>query len=283
MMIFVVLPCLDILDVFKLLVGFGVSVFFLTQWLVDFKCFLHYTKVEDVHLADACKVTTFAQIVPLHSRKMAGSMTEEIYFEFQKQRFIYSHEKGTCYKLPYPTKETFGYYLSSNGYDNDTQIQNVVDKWGHNVIEYPHTTFRELMKEHCMEPFFLFEVFCNGLCCLGGPEFINSGLFGFFVLFLTKPLAVISQRKTLSDIRRARADSRVLMVYRNEKWTRVAGTDLVPGDIVSIGRFFRQDTETEESIPANMLILEGSLIVSESTLTDESVPQFKVSIKDRRP
>ncbi|GJR26881.1 probable serine/threonine-protein phosphatase 2A regulatory subunit B'' subunit TON2 [Tanacetum coccineum] len=73
-------------------------------------------------------------------------------------------------------------------------------------------------------------------------------------------------------------DSRVLIVYRNEKWTCVEGTNLVPGDIASIGRFVRQDTETEESIPADMLILEGSLIVSKSTLTDESVPQHKALI-----
>ena len=56
----------------------------------------------------------------------------------------------------------------------------------------------------------------------------------------------------------------------------MAGTDLVPGDIMSIGRYVRQDTETEESIPADMLILEGCLIVSESTLTGESIPQLKV-------
>ncbi|GJV78579.1 reverse transcriptase domain-containing protein [Tanacetum coccineum] len=96
-------------------------------------------------------------------------------------------------------------------------------------------------------------------------------------------LAVISQLKNLSDTRRVRADSRVLMVYCNGKWTHVAGTDLMPGDIVSIGRFACQDTKKEESIPADMLILEGCLIVSESTLTDESVPQLKVSVKDKRP
>ncbi|GKC08553.1 hypothetical protein Tco_1000163, partial [Tanacetum coccineum] len=119
---------------------------------------------------------------------LAGSLTEEIYFDFRKQRFIYSHEKGTFYKLPYPTKETFSYYLSNIEYDTDAQIQNVVDKWGRNVL--------------------------------------------------------------------VRADSRVLMVYRNEKWTRVAGTY----DIVSIDRYVRQDTETEESIRADMLFPEGCLI-----------------------
>ncbi|GJZ01405.1 reverse transcriptase domain-containing protein, partial [Tanacetum coccineum] len=100
--------------------------------------------VEDVHLADAFKVTTFTQIVPLHSSNvltssklyskiLAGSLTEEIYFDFQKQRFIYSHEKRTFYKLPYPTKETFGHYLKSTGYDIDTQVQIAADKWGGNV------------------------------------------------------------------------------------------------------------------------------------------------------
>ncbi|GJR72752.1 probable manganese-transporting ATPase PDR2 [Tanacetum coccineum] len=118
-------------------------------------------------------------------------------------------------------------------------------------------------------------VFCSGLYCLGVPGFINRGLFTFFVVFLAKSLAVISQLKNLSDTRHVRADSRVLMVYCNGKWTHVAGTDLMPGDIVSIGFFVCQDTKKEESIPADMLILEGCLIVSESTLTDESVPQLK--------
>nr|GEX92252.1 probable manganese-transporting ATPase PDR2 [Tanacetum cinerariifolium] len=90
--------------------------------------FGYMNKVEDVHLADACKVTTFAHIVPLRSRKLAGSPTKEIYFDFQKHCFIYSHEKGTFYKLPYPTKETFGNYLSSTGYNTDTQTQNAAEK-----------------------------------------------------------------------------------------------------------------------------------------------------------
>ncbi|GKB70778.1 hypothetical protein Tco_0932190 [Tanacetum coccineum] len=103
--------------------------------------------------------------------------------------------------------------------------------------------------------------FCNGLCCLRGLGFINSGLFGFFVLFLTEPLAVIRQLKTLSDTRCVRADSRVaLMMYRNGEWASIEGTDLVPGDIVSIGRFVRQKN----------LSLRTCLFL-------------KVSIKDRRP
>ncbi|GKE36638.1 probable manganese-transporting ATPase PDR2 [Tanacetum coccineum] len=59
--------------------------------------------------------------------------------------------------------------------------------------------------------------------------------------------------------------------YRHGKWTCVAVTDLVLGDIVYICNVVCQDAK--EFIPANMLILACSLIVSESILTGESNPQ----------
>ncbi|GKD07014.1 hypothetical protein Tco_1186699, partial [Tanacetum coccineum] len=66
--------------------------------------------------------------------QLSGSLTEEIYFDFHEQPFIYSHKKGTFYKLPYPTKETFAFYLSGTGYDTDAQVQIAADKWGRNVL-----------------------------------------------------------------------------------------------------------------------------------------------------
>lgn len=58
---------------------------------------------------------------------------EEIYFDFRKQRFIFSAEKDTFCKLPYPTKESFGYYLKSSGHGSETKLTAATDKWGRNV------------------------------------------------------------------------------------------------------------------------------------------------------
>ncbi|KAL5979329.1 putative manganese-transporting ATPase pdr2 [Asimina triloba] len=77
------------------------------------------------------------------------------------------------------------------------------------------------MKEHCTEPFFVFQVFCVGLW-----------------------------------------------------WVKLTGTDLLPGDVVSIGRSSGQNGE-EKSVPADMLIIAGSAIVNEAILTGESTPQWK--------
>ncbi|KAK2987746.1 hypothetical protein RJ640_016341 [Escallonia rubra] len=282
-----VVPSLDIGDSIIVLGGFAavhVLVFLFTAWSVDFRCFVQYAKVNDVHHADACKITPTKfsgskEVVPLHRRKLAGSSSpsgsEEIYFDFRKQCFIYSHEKESFCKLPYPSKETFGYYLKSTGYGTEAKIVAAAEKWGRNVFEYPQPTFQKLMKEHCMEPFFVFQVFCVGLWCL--DEYWYYSLFTLFMLFMFESTMAKSRLKTLSELRRVRVDSQTLMAYRCGKWIKLAGTDILPGDLVSIGRSSGQNGE-DKSVPADMLILAGNAIVNEAILTGESTPQWKVSI-----
>ncbi|KAG1327790.1 hypothetical protein COCNU_01G017240 [Cocos nucifera] len=53
--------------------------------------------------------------------------------------------------------------------------------------------------------------------------------------------------------------------------------DLLPGDVVSIGRSSGPSGE-EKSVPADMLLLDGSALANEAILTGKSTPQWKVSI-----
>lgn len=56
------------------------------------------------------------------------------------------------------------------------------------------------------------------------------------------------------------------------RWVKLSGTELLPGDVVSIGRSSGQNGE-DKTVPADMLILAGSAIVNEAILTGESTPQ----------
>ncbi|CAA7406797.1 unnamed protein product [Spirodela intermedia] len=287
--LFTVVPSIDITDAIIVLGGLLVShilVLLFTAWSVDFRCFVQFNKVEAVHLADACKVTPAKfsgskEIVPLLFRKpLAGSSAgdgEEIYFDFRKQHFIFSKEGVFC-KLPYPTKETFGYYLRNTGHGSEAKVTAAAEKWGRNAFEYPKPTFQKLMKEQCMEPFFVFQVFCVGLWCM--DEYWYYSLFTLFMLFLFESTMAKSRLKTLTELRRVSVDSQTLMVHRCGKWVKVSGTDLLPGDVVSIGRYSGQNGD-EKTVPADMLILAGNAIVNEAILTGESTPQWKVSIKGR--
>lgn len=285
-----VVPSIDISDaiiVFGGLVVLHILVGLFTAWSVEFRCFVQYSKVNSIQQADACKITPAKfsgskEIVPLHFRKLlvgsSSSDVEEIYFDFRKQCFIYSKEKETFFKLSYPSKESFGYYHKSTGHGSEAKVVAATEKWGRNVFEYPQPTFQKLMKENCMEPFFVFQVFCVGLWCL--DEYWYYSLFTLFMLFMFESTMAKSRLKTLTELRRVRVDNQTIMVHRCGKWVKLSGTELLPGDVVSIGRSSGQNGE-DKTVPADMLILAGSAIVNEAILTGESTPQWKVSIMGR--
>ncbi|KAB5511768.1 hypothetical protein DKX38_028796 [Salix brachista] len=250
-----IVPSIDIVDALIVLgglVSIHVLTLLFTAWSIDFKCFVQYSKV---------------------AASSTPGDVEEYYFDFRKQCFIYSKENGTFRKLPYPTKETFGYYLKSTGHGSEAKVAAAAEKWGRNVFEYPQPTFQKLLKEQCMEPFFVFQVFCVGLWCL--DEYWYYSLFTLFMLFMFESTMAKSRLKTLSELRRVRVDTQIVTVHRCGKWVKLSGTDLLPGDVVSIGRSSGQNGE-DKSVPADMLLLAGSAIVNEAILTGESTPQWKV-------
>ncbi|KAK7259743.1 hypothetical protein RIF29_25356 [Crotalaria pallida] len=114
--------------------------------------------------------------------------------------------------------------------------------------------------------------------CFGLSTWLSVySLFTLFMLFMFESTMAKSRLKTLTELRRVRVDSQILMVHRCGKWVKLSGTDLLPGDVVSIGRSSGQNGE-EKSVPADMLILVGSAIVNEAILTGESTPQWKAGI-----
>ncbi|KAL4341164.1 hypothetical protein GQ457_08G008680 [Hibiscus cannabinus] len=254
-----VVPSIDFVDaaiVFGGLVVTHILVLLFTAWSVDFKCFVQYSKVNNIRDADVCKITPAKfcgskEVVPLHIRKQASSkffICERCrgdYFDFRKQCFIYSKEEDTFCKLPYPTKETFGYYLKCTGHGLMLKFLLQL-KNGDEIFEYPQPTFQKLMKEHCMEPFFVFQVFCVGLWCL--DEYWYYSLFTLFMLFMFESTMAKSRLKTLSELRRVRVDSQTLMVHRcGNMWVKLSGTDLLPGMLCSIGRSSGQNEEDNHS------------------------------------
>lgn len=89
------------------------------------KCSIRY---HSLHL-----ILTSLLNIPKLAASSTSPETEEIYFDFRKQRFIYSNEKNSFCKLPYPSKETIGYYLKHTGYGTEAKAVAASDKWGRNV------------------------------------------------------------------------------------------------------------------------------------------------------
>ncbi|KAG1327783.1 hypothetical protein COCNU_01G017170 [Cocos nucifera] len=88
------------------------------------------------------------------------------------------------------------------------------------------------------------KVFCVGLWCL--DEYWYYSLFTLFLLFLFESMMAKSRLKTLTELRHVRVDGQTLMVHRGGKWVKLSGTDLLPGDVVSIGRSSGQSESTTQ-------------------------------------
>ncbi|MCX6116829.1 MAG: cation-translocating P-type ATPase [Proteobacteria bacterium] len=151
----------------------------------------------------------------------------------------------------------------------DAEAAELQKKFGYNVLETAKPkSFFDIVIATVREPMFLLLLGCGGL-------YLALGDFGEAVLISTAVIAVIGitiiqARKTertleaLRDLSSPRAD-----VLRGGVRKKIAGKDLVPGDLVYL--------EEGDRVPADGSLRQSvSLKVNESLLTGESVPVDKV-------
>lgn len=63
-------------------------------------------------------------------------------------------------------QETFEHYWRSSGYTNDANVLAALEKWGPNKLVVPLPSFRAMLLEQLLAPFFVFQTFCVGLWCM---------------------------------------------------------------------------------------------------------------------
>ena len=93
-------------------------------------------------------------------------------------------------------------------------------------------------------------------------------------MLIFEATTVFSRKRNITALRGIAVKTGRIYAFRNKIWEDHSTEDLVPGDIVSVKRH----AEGETTIPCDCLILQGSAVVNEASLTGESVPQMKEAI-----
>ena len=251
-----------------------VLLFLSCQWSISVNCLLAFKAVARPENAVYVKVVPTknngsAELRPLNKRKHDGRL--DIWFYFQKTKFIYDETTGLFSQISFPVSEPIEHYLASKGFQDEQQFEQAEFKYGKNDLEMIIPEFVELFKERAIAPFFVFQVFCVLLWCL--DEYWYYSLFTLFLLVSFECILVKQQLRNLTEIRKMGKKPYNVFVYRFKKWQSISSDQLVPGDLINVTR-----SHNDNHVPCDILLLKGSCIVDESTLTGESVPQMKEGI-----
>ncbi|CAG7836288.1 unnamed protein product [Allacma fusca] len=251
-------------------------VYLFCHWSVHISSLLTCKQESDPQRATLAKVVPTPtngspELVKLQRLKDSDGQIR-IWIVFQESKYEWDSETGSFQPLGFPVKQLLKTYLNHKGYQDDAETLQASRKYPANKTTMRIPTFKELFTERATAPFFVFQVFCVLLWCL--DEYWMYSVFTLFMLVVFECTLVQQQLRNMSEIRNMGNKSYSIQVYRSRKWRPISTDELLPGDIVSVGR-----THAEELIPCDMLLLRGPCIVDESMLTGESIPQMKEPVE----
>ncbi|KAJ3085284.1 hypothetical protein HK102_000140 [Quaeritorhiza haematococci] len=268
---------------FMLVAALNALAFLICQWSVSAKALLTCRKESDPHKAAVIKIIPASHqgsgaICKLERTVVVaedGKETTQMYFIFQKRKFIFDESTQLFRKLDFPVAgNTMQTYRAAKGLTSERLLKTAKQKYGANKFDIPIPTFQELFKEHAVAPFFVFQMFCVALWFL--DEMWYYSLFTLVMLIVFESTVVFQRLRNLQEFRSMSTKPYPINVYRNGKWTQVHTDDLLPGDLCSVVR-----STDEGPVAADMLIIDGACIANEAMLSGESTPQLKESIAMR--
>lgn len=205
-----------------------------------------------------------------------------------------NNEGNSFHRLRYPSHLPLAFYRQWTGHKSLRNLVEAQQVYGNNVTPIRLPPFLEMLQEQLVAPFFLFQVLCVLLWCL--DEYWYYAVFTFFALLMFESTVAYNRLKSLERLRSHTMHGHEKMIYAfrpvfppgTTGWVRIGTSEIVPGDIISCkeatarkGRNMAHHRKQHlNRVPADILILSGDVVVDESLLTGESVPQLKTYMED---
>lgn len=225
-------------------------------------------------------------LVPLEYWPVLGMTVE-----YHRRRYVYDPESEVWSKIRCRTDFELAVLPEWQGLSNVVKGQ---IRYGPNTFSVRQPTFGELYQKQLLNPFSVFQVFCVLLWAI--DDYVLYSLFNLFMVLMFEGTVVFQRLTSLKALRGMGNPSRLVYVHRSGEWMQVDTSALLPGDIMSLFRIqphrvqsgdasgkkrtARIEDDGGDVVPADLLLLRGSTVVNEASLTGESVPQMKEGLTD---
>lgn len=190
--------------------------------------------------------------------------TPLIEFDYLHKRFT---EQQGFTKVKYPVSLEIGQFRNYKGHTPASLLESKC-KYEGNKMDLPIPTYQDLMKEHVVAPFFIFQLFCVLLWML--DEYWQLSMYTLLMLIVFESTVVMQRIMNWKRIKQMRKPPQKVKVQRNNKSIEISSEELLPMDLLLFDK-----SENKIQVPCDAVIIHGSCTVDESILTGEAVPQLK--------
>ena len=261
---------------------------FAQHWSVRIRCFVQYKPINRVTEGSNFIITPHAhqgkpEIVPVSRLRVFdadGSLRTMLWCVFQRQRYEYveiewdearGKGQGELREIETPKDLPLSHYVKSRGLSAE-EVHHSHERYGDNALQVNIPTFWNLYKEQLTGPVTVFQIFTVLLWLM--DEYWKYALFSALSLLIFEGTTAFSRQRNIATLRGMGQKAGRILVRRGGVWEDHSTEELYPGDIISIKR----DGGEEVLVPCDCVLLAGSAVVNEASLTGESVPQMKEHI-----
>ena len=274
----------------------------LCLWLVEFKALALLNPVKGpISVGDVVLIKPPANRGKAEFAEVQrAAITGDLKVDFQRQSYTYSpperlgqkaqeYKNGIFFLATSPVSLPIGTYLHAKGFKSDTDVARAQELWGKNHLSLPPPSFVTLLKEQLTRPLAIFQVFCALLWLLDEYWTYTLWTLGSVVVF--EAVTVFQRTKTQNMLGGMAPKPSSLYVFRCGRWILLTSKDLLPGDIISVAYKSKAVKVVQgekpapsasnlkaDVVPCDCLLLTGSAVSNEASLTGESVPQMKEAL-----
>jgi cation-transporting ATPase 13A1 len=257
------------------------------------------------------RLPTHARIIPYKKDQRHILVPIEYYpiigmtITYHRRRYFYNVQTECWEKIRCSTNFPLQFIVQQwSGYQTITELVTGQIRYGPNLFQVRQPTFLDLYYKQLLNPFSVFQIFCVLLWAI--DDYLIYSFFSLFMVLLFEGTVVFQRIKSLQALTNMGNPSRNIYVFRNLKWTMIDSAELLPGDIMSLTRIAPHRVKSSEGdvtknkdnknkdkkrsmmiedeggdiVPADLLLLRGSTVVNEASLTGESVPQMKEGLAE---